>query len=229
MYRVEDKYVLPSSDLFRLEQRIAAILPRDQNGGANPGYKISSVYFDDIFDTCYRDTVDGNAHRNKYRIRIYNDSKSIIKLEVKTKEYNRISKIASGISEDELELLLRGEPIPANNTAWDARNAFNLAIRTRRLAPKIIVTYDRNAYVSIPGNVRITFDYDVRGSKRIDLFGTENLIYDYPEDANSLLEVKYDTFLPAYIAQLLELGTMEQTSNSKYCICRDIYESKRNR
>ena len=224
MYRVEDKYVLPHTDFFLLRNRIETILSPDSNSN-DDGYKISSVYFDDILDTHLRDTVDGNPIRQKYRIRIYNDSFDVIKLEVKFKQYNRILKRAQKISVAEFEKLLNCETIDAPDDLDNARNLFNLAIMERGLRPKVIVTYERRAFIYTPGNVRITFDSNLRGSTQFKYFGNKNLVYEYPEGSGAVLEVKYDEFLPKFIAQTLEINSMWQTANSKYRICREIFEN----
>lgn len=228
MYRVEDKYVISDDRLWILERRIAMLLPIDSLSGED-GYRISSLYFDDLTDSMLTDTLDGNPFRDKYRIRIYNDSFSIIKLEVKRKKYNRVTKVSSEITADELQALVSGRTIPDKNDLHDARTLFNLAIKTRGLIPKIIVTYDRKAYVHESGNVRITFDRNIRASDQCELFGKHNINYDLSEDSGSVLEVKYDEFIPRFIMQLLETGNMFQTSNSKYGICRGIYEKRRDK
>lgn len=223
MYRVEDKYIVSGNRLWILEQHIAMLLPIDSSSNEN-GYKISSLYFDDIMDSMLADTLDGNPVRDKYRIRIYNDSFTNIKLEVKRKKYNRVYKISSEITLDELHDLMSGRLIPDRNNLNDARTLFNLAIRTRELVPKIIVTYDRRAYVYESGNVRIMFDRNIRASDQWNLFGGQSIKYDYAETPGTVLEVKYDEFIPKFIMQVLETGNMLQTSNSKYEICREIYK-----
>ena len=224
MYRVEDKYVLPMTDFWLMRNRINNILSPDSNSNEE-GYKISSIYFDDIDDTHLRDTVEGNPIRQKYRIRIYNDSLDVIKLEVKFKQYNRVLKKAQKISTAELKKLIDGETIDSPNDLNNARSLFNLAITEHGLRPKVIVTYERKAFVYNPGNVRITFDSNLRGSNQINYFGNKNLVYDYPEGTGTVLEVKYDEFLPKFIAQTLEIDSMWQTANSKYRICREIFEN----
>ena len=228
MYRVEDKYIISDDRLWILEQHIAMLLPIDSLSNED-GYKISSLYFDDITDSMLTDTLDGNPFRDKYRIRIYNDSFSTIKLEVKRKKYNRVIKISSEITVDELQTLMLGNTIPDKNDFNDARTLFNLAIKAKGLMPKIIVTYDRKAYVCESGNVRITFDRNLRASNQCELFGKHNICYDFSEDSRSVLEVKYDEFIPRFIMQVLETGNMFQTSNSKYGICREIYKRRRNK
>lgn len=222
IYRVEDKYVLPWARMLELEAKVRAVLPPDRfSGGGGGGYKISSLYFDDLWDSCLRDSLDGNPVRDKYRIRIYNDSLATIKLEVKRKRYNRAYKVSSAISVDELERLVGGGTIARGDSLDDARTLFNLAVLTRGLRPKVNVTYDRRAYVCEDGNVRITFDRRLRYNGQVERFGEPGLVYDRPDGTGSVLEVKYDQLLPRYVAQVLEAGDLVQTANSKYGICRE--------
>lgn len=223
MYRVEDKYSCSTNELFLLQSRIGTALQADSNQYSQDGYSIISIYFDDLYDTHLQDTIDGNSHREKYRIRIYNNSFDTIKLEVKYKQYNRILKKSKSISYADMQLLLSGNPIACNSSLDDPATLFNIAIKESGLRPKVIVAYERKAYVFPSGNVRITFDRNIRSSNSIEHFGNPNLTYDIPEERNSILEVKYNEFLPGFIAQLLELGNMQQTSYSKYRICREVY------
>lgn len=259
MYRVEDKYMLSEIDMYEMEKRISSILRPDVHNVEGCGYKISSVYFDDIYDRCLRETLSGDNARSKYRIRIYDDSFDYIQCEVKGKLYNRTLKHGISITKTEMQSLLDGTPIQVDSKRTlknydrsdyvkndinknsdkdvsvdemtssgklctdDPRVAFNIALQTRVLRPKVIVTYDRNAYICDEGNVRITFDKNIRASRQIDRFGDSTLMYDYPKDGTGcILEVKYDEYLPDYITQLLENNNMLHTNNSKYVICRQI-------
>ena len=231
MYRVEDKYQLNNLQMYILEHRISSILNPDFHSGTT-GYEISSIYFDDMYDTHYEDTIDGIDKRDKYRIRIYNNSFETINLEVKHKLHNRIKKDSCRITYEEYLQLMDSTPLSNSNYgSLDgasqnlAISQFNTAIKTRGLVPKVIVTYHRNAYINEAGNVRITFDRNVRACKNFSLFGQEECYSDSVsllDDAESaILEVKYDEFLPDYIANTLELGSLWQTSYSKYALCRD--------
>lgn len=222
MWRVEDKYILSRQEFLLLQARIAAILKPDNNQCDDHGYRVTSVYFDDYADTDYSDTVNGSARRQKYRIRIYNGSIETIKLEVKYKEYCRVLKKSQAISEQEMRLLLSGRTIEGR--AYDREEPatlFNLAIAHKGLRPKVIVEYDRKAYVYQNGNVRITFDRNIRASNQVELFGTNHISYYCLEEPDYILEVKYDEYLPSFIAQLLETGNMVQVSFSKYILSRE--------
>lgn len=223
LYRVEDKYDLPMNDFVALKERVGAVLPGDEFSSGKEGcYKISSLYFDDLNNNCYNDTVAGNPVRKKYRIRIYNDSFETIKLEVKFKKYNRISKTSCLISFDEYQSLVNGETIEWGKTREDPRIRFNEAILTRGLRPAVIVTYERSAFVAEQGNTRITFDSGVRCCNQFECFGQPDAVYDIL-DAGRILEVKYDEFIPDHILQLLEQDSMQRVAFSKYCLCRERY------
>lgn len=223
MYRVEDKYICNDIESFLLQTRVAAVLESDDNQCDEEGYSVISVYFDDAYNTHLRDTVEGNSLRDKYRIRIYNNSFDVIKLEVKSKRYNRVIKKSKMITPSQMQRLLSGEQISDEGSLDDPATLFNIAIEERRLCPKVIVAYERKAYVFDAGNVRITFDRNIRSSNDVEAFGTSDISYDMSGEHTTVLEIKYDEFLPGFIAGLLELGNMQQTSFSKYRCCREIY------
>lgn len=221
MYRVENKYNCSEAEMYVLQQRVEAVLRPDSNESDPEGYSVVSLYFDDLTDSCLQETVDGVNLRDKYRIRIYNNSLDVIKLEVKSKKDSRIIKKSKSITKEEMERLMNGECIEDSASADDPATLFNLAIRTRGLRPKVVVAYERKAYVFGPGNVRITFDRNVRASSRTEDFGKENNGYDFVRECDKVLEVKYDEFIPDFLLQLLELGNMQQTAYSKYQLCRE--------
>lgn len=222
MYRVEDKFICDEKQLFYLQSKLECILHTDQNQESQYGYMITSVYFDDYQDRHLIDAVNGNQVREKYRIRIYNGSYDVIKLEVKYKRDSRILKKSCRISREQMIKLLQGQCIEDCAPSLDSTiTLFNIAINERKLRPVIIVEYDRKAFVFDAGNVRITLDRNLRFSKRVDLFMQEaEFPRTYVQKPDSVLEVKYDEFLPGFIAGILETGNMRQEAYSKYRICR---------
>ena len=82
----------------------------------------------------------------------------------------------------------------------------------------MIVSYLREPYLYGPGNVRVTFDSDIRTSlyqqdflhsQRVDIPAGDG-----PEKL--LMEVKYDRFLPAVVQDLIQIGRVRQGAFSKY-------------
>ena len=221
MIRVEDKYWCSERDMLLLESRVKAVLRPDPMAGGRP-YQITSLYFDDRNDTCCQTAEDGVSERKKYRIRIYNNNPNLIKLEVKYKSYNRVFKRSRTIPRADAEKLMRGECIEDPRESMDNPvTLFNLAIKTDLLRPKIIIDYHRTAYTFSPGNVRITFDRSLRVSRDIGRFLNGDTVFAPIKEADKILEVKYDEFLPGFIARLLEFGNMNQTAYSKYRLGRE--------
>lgn len=224
MYRVEDKYICSEIDMLLLQSRVKIVMNSDSYSRGS-SYRVTSLYFDDYDDSHLSDSEEGVSHRNKYRIRVYNGVVDVIKLEVKYKAYNRVCKMSRTINKEDAKKLIAGECIDDNEVSIENPvTLFNLAIKQDFLKPRIIVEYDRSAYTFSPGNVRITFDRNIRTSREIQGFLDNQCSYEMLREGNRVLEIKYDEFLPKFIAQLLENGNMIQTSYSKYKLCREQME-----
>ncbi len=224
MYRVEDKYCCTAQEMYLLQQRLDPVLQADSNENTKDGYQVISLYFDDLADSCLNAVGEGSYSRLKYRIRIYNHSFDRISLEVKEKQGSRIYKKTRCITENEMHQLMCGQCIPASASLEDPAFMFNLAIQTKVLRPKVIVAYERKAYIYAAGNVRVTFDRNIRGSRQIADFGSKRISYDPLREQDAVLEIKYDEFLPKFILQLLEQNALQQTAYSKYRLCRERYQ-----
>ena len=221
MYRVEDKFRCTNQNMYQLQQRLNAVLQADSNENSAEGYRVASLYFDDLADSCLNAAKEGDYSRRKYRIRIYNDSLDIIKLEIKEKLGNRVFKMSKGINAEELYKLMCGKCIPSSSSIEDPAFLFNLAIQTQALCPKVIIAYERKAFAYPPGNVRITFDRNIRASLQTSAFGLQEISFMPLRGEDAVLEIKYDEFIPHFIMQLLELDSLQQTAYSKYCLCRE--------
>ena len=79
-FRHELKYLINEGDAALIRQRLDAALQPDAHA-LNGRYHIRSLYFDDYYDTAYLDKLGGFGDRRKYRIRIYNLSDQVIRLE----------------------------------------------------------------------------------------------------------------------------------------------------
>ena len=135
----------------------------DENA-VSGSYKIRSVYFDDYWSTAYTQKIAGVQHRKKYRIRFYDDSDSVIKLECKIKNGNYIYKKSASLTHEETDMIMNGDYdflLTKNN---ELCKEFYYQCVSRVLRPKCIVDYEREPYVFEQGDVRITFDHDVRST-----------------------------------------------------------------
>ena len=93
-------------------------------------------------------------------------------------------------------------------------------MRSQRLQPKTIVDYTREPFIYRPGNVRVTFDYDIRTGMNCTDFLNPNCITVPAGDAPILLEVKWDEFLPEIIRASVQTPGRRVTAFSKYAQCR---------
>lgn len=184
-------------------------------------YLIRSVYFDTLDNACFYENEAGVDARHKYRIRTYDNRSNELHLEIKSKLHGYCHKDQCLISRELFDQVMNGE-LPAFRKDFSpVMNRFYLAIATQLLHPVAIIQYERSAFVYPQGNVRITFDRNISVSACLNDFFSPNLsAVPVQPGGKHLLEVKYDEFLPDYIAQVLELGNLQQITFSKYYLGR---------
>ncbi len=220
-YRHELKYQISDAQLRLLQNRINHLIPADSHAGANGGYTIRSLYFDDYDNRCLRENEDGTDPREKFRIRIYNHSTARITLECKRKERGKTHKTSCPLTEDQARVLMAGKVLPDIGDQPPLMRKLTLQMMTRRMKPVVIVEYERIPYVYKNGNVRITLDTNIRSSSAVDQFLEEQIpARPVLPLGQQLLEVKYDEYLPDFIYRSLQLHSLRQTAFSKYYICR---------
>ena len=221
LFRHEQKYLISYKEKEVLLRRFLPVIQRDRNGGKE-GYTIRSLYFDDMVNSAYEEKMAGTYARKKYRIRIYDFSDKVIKLECKEKQGSHIHKSAAGLTREEFQwileeryefLLHRKEPICKE---------FYLECTTKRMRPMVIVDYERDAFVVEAGDVRITFDSHVRsGFMTYDIFDSKIPTYEVLEPGMLIMEVKFTQFLPEYVRRLVVPKESQQIAASKYTMCAE--------
>ncbi len=220
-FRHELKYVVSKGELLLIQNRINNLLTLDSHVDESGKYNIRSLYFDDYYNRCFYENENGTDPREKFRIRIYNHSAERITLECKRKECGKILKTSCPLTLEQAKLLMTGKTLPNIEEQPPLIQKLTAQMLMRGLHPVIIVEYDRVPYVYANGNVRITLDTNVSSSTAIQHFLDEQ-IPKRPVMATgqSLLEVKYDEYLPDFIYCNLQLENLKQTAFSKYYICR---------
>jgi len=219
--RHELKYYISDKEYHLLRARLAPIMRLDENTTRPEGYCIRSLYFDDMYDTAVMEKLTGGQRRDKYRVRVYNGSDHLIRLERKSKYDAYIAKASESITRAQLEAMLDGDysPLLAMGTPL-ARDVYAKR-QTVLLRPAVIVDYLREAYVYPAGNVRVTFDKDVRaGYGNYDIFSGRVLTCPVVEAGQMVLEIKYDDFLPDVIRRLVRSINGDYCAISKYVMCR---------
>ena len=220
-YRHEFKYLCSYGELMMLKVRLQGLVSLDTHVGESGVYNIRSLYFDDIYDTCYRENEAGTDPREKFRIRIYDHSSERISLELKRKVRGKTQKLSCLLTEEQCRGLMEGEiPVLQENSPALLRKLC-LLMQTRHMRPKVIVEYERVPYVYPHGNVRITMDENISASTRTDRFLERQIpLRPILEAGQHILEVKYDEYLPDGIYRTIQSGNLRQTAFSKYYLCR---------
>lgn len=223
-YRNELKFLCSEQDIQILKARLEPFMKQDIHQNEADSYQIRSVYFDDYEDHGLRENEAGVDLRKKFRIRIYNCSKEMIRLEVKYKIHGKTKKESCQLSLEEYRAIMAGD---IDDIFWKKKSKvfhmFYLAVRTEYLQPKIIVEYERSAFVHEAGNVRITFDRNIASSDDMEhFFEKDMLTIPVMETGKHIVEVKYDEFLPDYILNVMQLPHIQQTAFSKYYWCRKV-------
>ena len=219
-YRNELKFLISQGELEIIKGRLQGVMQPDryQRGEC---YHIRSLYFDDEHDSCMRENEAGIDERCKYRIRIYNKSSDRISLELKSKKHGLTNKRSSLIDEVQCLKYMEDEPTIITEQMPVPVREFELMRKMKRMHPVCIVEYERTAYVYPVGNVRITFDRNIEATQQTKSFlGETKYLKPILPVGNHILEVKYDELLPDFIAQLIEIGTLERIAFSKYYLAR---------
>ena len=143
--RHELKYHITPAELGVLRGVLAPVMQRDPNGNEHNEYHIRSLYFDTINDDALEEKIAGVGNRKKYRIRIYNFSDRVIKLECKSKYGDLISKQSVTIPRELADQLIAGDPEGLQRMRHPLFHDVYREMRTRLLRPAVIVDYVREA------------------------------------------------------------------------------------
>ena len=144
-----------------------------------------------------KEKIEGRCHKKSCKIT--------------TDEYKKI------VSEDITDLIFETEKKLIKELAID--------MLINNYTPKVIIDYERIAYVEEITNVRITFDMRISASYELDNFldGNYQNFYVLPSGMN-VLEVKFDDILPSHIRNIVESYGFTQGSFSKYYYGRKILD-----
>lgn len=218
--RHELKHELNYLDYQIIKSRLKAVLTMDSHADTTGSYFIRSLYFDTPNDTALMEKINGVNHREKFRIRYYNYYESKIFLEKKSKHNSLCYKESTLITKKQVVAILNGDLKQIVASDNKLLRELLMKMKNTGLAPKTIVDYDREPFISPAGNVRITFDRNIRTAlSSTDFFNRELATIPVPESP-LLMEVKYDGFLPEHIRRLIQVGNRRATAFSKYAVCR---------
>ena len=221
-FRHEWKHEISYSDMVALRHRLGAVMQRDSNA-VDGKYFIRSLYFDNAADKALREKLDGVNNREKFRIRYYNLDTTVIHLEKKSKCNGLGNKEMTPLTADEAQQIVNGSWEWMKDADRPLVQELYSKMQSQGLRPKTIVDYTREPFVYVPGNVRVTLDYDIRTGLRSVNFLNPDCVTIPAGNSPIILEVKWDAFLPNIIRDMVQLEGRHASAFSKYAICR-IYD-----
>ncbi|EJP6472389.1 polyphosphate polymerase domain-containing protein [Clostridium botulinum] len=220
-FRHELKYYINYNDYIAVRNRIKYVLKPDRNADERGEYFIRSLYYDDVYDSALYEKNFGVNIRKKYRIRIYNMSDKVIKLERKNKVGQYICKESVTISRKEYDDIINGNYKSLSSSKHHLKRDFYWEIKNKILSPKVIVDYDREAYIGKISETRVTFDKNLRVSYTDNNIFNKNIatqtIIAMPK---MIMEVKFNEFLPESVRKMICIDAKDLSAISKYVFCR---------
>ena len=218
-YRHEWKHEINMADLYAIRARLKVVARGDPH--AKDGkYFIRSLYFDNLRDKELREKIDGVDRREKFRIRYYNSDTSFIKLEKKSKVNGLETKYSAPLTKEEAQKIVDGDYEFLRESQHALLQEFYCKIRYQGLKPRTIVDYTREPFIYEPGNVRVTFDYNIRTGLTCTDFLNVDCVTIPAGDPVVIMEVKWDEFLPSIIKSAVQMPGRRVTAFSKYAQCR---------
>lgn len=217
-YRHELKFLISRQTSEMLKLQLPHVMQRDSHAGPAGRYTIRSLYFDGPDFEAFYEKVSGVDNRMKFRIRCYDYSDSVFKLEKKEKKGSLTRKTAETLTPEQARALELGNDPPGQTGALTRQ--LRLLCTGRGLRPVVLVDYDRTAFVCHAGNTRITLDENLRTLPYAhDLHASHGAMIPVMEPDQVILEVKFDDFLPGYLSDFLTPVPKIPMAISKFAMC----------
>ncbi len=220
--RYELKYMITLQDHLLLRQSLNHAMTRDRNLQNRDRYSIRSIYFDDPMDSALHEKLDGKFRRRKFRFRYYDRNSTMIKLEKKEKiggiSFKTEMVVTQGIMEQAIAKPYALDPSFSDDPLYQE---FLTACRLEGLTAKVLIEYEREAWVLPFEGIRVCVDENVRAeTSSLDPFRSKNLRFGILPRNQCIFEVKYERFFPNHVRRLLETRDLTQSAYSKYSMSR---------
>lgn len=220
VYRREQKYALATTESLRLCAYLEKVLREDPHNGSG-GYPVRSLYFDTLGNLDFHEKEDGCDQRKKLRLRIYDCDADFALLEMKQKEGERQRKRSLRISRNQAMQLADGNYSCLLEIEDPFAQECFAVLHMYAYRPKVVVEYDRKAFVLQENNIRITFDHRIRATESsFCLFDKKLNLYPVLDASISVLEVKYNGFLLSYVQDAIKQANKSAVAVSKYALGR---------
>jgi hypothetical protein len=212
--RYELKYLMTKKQQKAVLEAMLPYMKLDDFGHTT----IRNIYFDTDSYRLARRSIEKPIYKEKLRIRSYKQATEIDKVfvELKKKYDEVVYKRRESITLNDMENWLgNGTSFPNKTQIGREIDYFFEYYKT--LAPKVFLSYEREAFYSIDGSdFRVTFDENILArmeelSLASDVWG-EKLI----DDNMVLMEIKTSGGIPLWMTKVLTQQKIYKTSFSKY-------------
>ncbi len=218
-FRHEWKHEISLGDVQYLRSRLSAVMCIDSYA-QNGRYTVNSLYFDTPDNRALREKINGVGHREKFRLRYYNNDTSAVLLEKKLKTGGLCAKLQAELALEDTLALVHGKYKIFERNCPPLLLELYQKMAVQGLRPRTIVQYTREPFVYAPGNVRVTLDHHIRtGTISCEFLDHGCCTIPIPNDP-AVLEVKWDSFLPSIIRDIVQNPGTRTAAFSKYAACR---------
>jgi hypothetical protein len=219
--RSELKYYISNNEYTALVNRLKHLLKHDEHSVPGKGYFVRSLYFDSYDDACLHDKQSGIMHRRKFRMRTYDIASESVKFEIKNKWNNQILKETATITRDSAEKIANCEYEELLTYGNPVLNKAFIEFTTKLYKPKVMIDYQRDAFMFDYFNLRVTIDKDLRSNNTdFNLFSSMAHAIPVIMEGKQILEIKYQGCFPEYLRGVIQLDSFERSAISKYTLGR---------
>ena len=229
--RFEMKYIIRKSISERIQKEIRNFMIYDgyANKELKKNYFVRSLYFENNNYSNFNEKVDGVKLRHKYRIRTYSnklDKNTPIFLELKGRENLRTYKTRFFIEQNDLNLFFEKKNYFKLKKTYSDNyliEQFIFDCYRKNLSPKILVDYNRTPYINKSGlYFRLTFDNNIISLSDSRLYFTSlNSGWRECLAGFTILEVKFESSIPAWFQRIVQSYQLQIRSISKFVIATD--------
>ncbi len=227
--RYEFKFPMTYGDVDQLVDDLRPFVAPDEHVDENGLYTISSLYMDNPQLQCYYETINGDAIRQKVRLRVYGekngpDAPSFLEIKGKVSGLvvkRRVRMVLSDAMAFVKDCTAYGYDFDISkykSTNPQILKELQRVIVSNRLDFVNVVSYERLPFFCVQDpDLRITFDFDIRTrGDELDLTKGTRGNRTCPEGV-SILEVKTSKAIPFWLVKILSTYGYRNQTFSKYC------------
>ncbi|MDA7672413.1 polyphosphate polymerase domain-containing protein [Akkermansiaceae bacterium] len=235
--RTEYKYLITLDNRDQFESDLDDRLIVDSLASADGCYPIVTQYYETPTRECYWEKQRSLASRRKIRVRIYGTEGGKIPptgfIEIKHKHFGFGAKRRLFLPVEQAIAFANGEHdvLRKIKRDWSRSQRMIIAeiydlLERRHFEPAIQLRYDRKALMTPDGQLRITFDTELKcRSKLLELRPDDQRFEDYIIPAHqSILEVKSIGPVPFWFREYAGNTGLMRRSFSKFCTAMEVID-----